>query len=196
MAPGNNALVFIDNHDNQRGHGAGGQNIITFREPQLYKVLYVVMITHVSINKLNNWNFHRMRRWQLHSCLPGRTASQELCPATTGTKTGWMDRYITIYHLARLLVCWKRFDGEKSVWKQDKNDWIGPPVDGNMNTLPVVVNPDDTCGNGWICEHRWRQIYNMVKFRNVAGGEIGKLDYASPPYFQITQRGLWCSFFR
>lgn len=25
-----------------------------------------------------------------------------------------------------------------------------------------------TCGGGWVCEHRWRQIYNMVRFRNTA----------------------------
>ena len=31
---------------------------------------------------------------------------------------------------------------------------------------------DETCGNDWICEHRWRQIYNMVKFRNIAGDEL------------------------
>lgn len=29
MASGN-ALVFVDNHDNQRGHGAGGASIVTF----------------------------------------------------------------------------------------------------------------------------------------------------------------------
>lgn len=28
---------------------------------------------------------------------------------------------------------------------------------------------DGTCGNGWVCEHRWRQIFQMVGFRNVAG---------------------------
>lgn len=34
-------------------------------------------------------------------------------------------------------------------------------------------NSDNTCTNGWICEHRWRQIYNMVGFKNaVAGTEI------------------------
>lgn len=31
-----NALVFVDNHDNQRGHGAGGSNILTFRNQRLY----------------------------------------------------------------------------------------------------------------------------------------------------------------
>lgn len=33
-----NSLVFIDNHDNQRGHGAGGDMILTFRVPKWYKV--------------------------------------------------------------------------------------------------------------------------------------------------------------
>jgi len=52
---------------------------------------------------------------------------------------------------------------------KDINDWVGPPsTDGNTNS--VTVNPDMTCGGGWICEHRWRQIYNMVRFRNVAQG--------------------------
>lgn len=38
MLASGNALVFIDNHDNQRGHGAGGDMILTFRVPKLYKV--------------------------------------------------------------------------------------------------------------------------------------------------------------
>lgn len=37
--------------------------------------------------------------------------------------------------------------------------------------LFILTLSDDTCGNGWICEHRWRQIYNMARFRNVAGFE-------------------------
>lgn len=37
MMPDGNALVFVDNHDNQRGHGGGG-DLLTFREPKLYKV--------------------------------------------------------------------------------------------------------------------------------------------------------------
>ena len=43
MMPDGNALVFIDNHDNQRGHGGGG-DLLTFREPKLYKVQYKVLI--------------------------------------------------------------------------------------------------------------------------------------------------------
>ncbi|KAA0196954.1 hypothetical protein HAZT_HAZT003501 [Hyalella azteca] len=33
-----NSLVFVDNHDNQRGHGGGGDQILTFRVPRLYKM--------------------------------------------------------------------------------------------------------------------------------------------------------------
>jgi len=39
MLASGNALTFIDNHDNQRGHGAGGDMILTFRTPKLYKVI-------------------------------------------------------------------------------------------------------------------------------------------------------------
>ncbi|KAF3428680.1 hypothetical protein E2986_14110 [Frieseomelitta varia] len=46
----------------------------------------------------------------------------------------------------------------------------GPPQDGNGNLVSPAINPDGTCRNGWICEHRWRQIYNMVRFRNVVHG--------------------------
>ena len=42
-------------------------------------------------------------------------------------------------------------------------------------TADVIINPDGTCGGGWICEHRWRQITSMVTFRNVVGSK-GKDD--------------------
>lgn len=54
---------------------------------------------------------------------------------------------------------------------EDLNDWVGPPHDGNYDIVSPAINADDSCGSGWICEHRWRQIYNMVKFRNVAHGQ-------------------------
>ncbi|XP_003704434.3 alpha-amylase isoform X2 [Megachile rotundata] len=51
---------------------------------------------------------------------------------------------------------------------QDRDQ--GPPQDSNGNLVSPKINPDNTCGNGWVCEHRWRQIYNMVRFRNVVRG--------------------------
>jgi alpha-amylase len=45
----------------------------------------------------------------------------------------------------------------------------GPPHYDNGTILSPTIN-NGTCGNGWVCEHRWRQIYNMVAFRNVVAG--------------------------
>lgn len=44
---------------------------------------------------------------------------------------------------------------------------IGPPQDGNETIIGPTPRDDGTCGGGWVCEHRWRQIYNMIGFRNV-----------------------------
>lgn len=55
---------------------------------------------------------------------------------------------------------------------KDTNQWHGPPSDGSGHILSVIPNADHTCNKGeWVCEHRWRQIYNMVAFRNIAGSE-------------------------
>lgn len=45
----------------------------------------------------------------------------------------------------------------------------GPPADGNGNLLSPTFNADGSCGNGWVCEHRWRQIAHMVGFKNTVG---------------------------
>uniref|UniRef100_A0A224XMS8 Alpha-amylase n=1 Tax=Panstrongylus lignarius TaxID=156445 RepID=A0A224XMS8_9HEMI len=46
----------------------------------------------------------------------------------------------------------------------------GPPHNPDMTIKEVTTNPDMTCNNGWICEHRWRQIYNMVRFADIVQG--------------------------
>jgi alpha-amylase len=46
----------------------------------------------------------------------------------------------------------------------------GPPTDGKGNVISPEFDSDGACTNGWICEHRWRQIYNMIKWKNVAEG--------------------------
>lgn len=37
-------MVFIDNHDNQRGHGAGGSNVLTYKNGDLYNLANVFML--------------------------------------------------------------------------------------------------------------------------------------------------------
>ncbi|XP_041979083.1 alpha-amylase-like [Aricia agestis] len=48
------------------------------------------------------------------------------------------------------------------------NHEAGPPSQ-NEEILSPTIHPDGTCGNGWVCEHRWRQLYQMVGFRNAVG---------------------------
>nr|KAF6290152.1 hypothetical protein mMyoMyo1_000651 [Myotis myotis] len=118
--PSDRALVFVDNHDNQRGHGAGGSSILTFWDARLYKMGVAFMLAHP-------------------------------------------------YGFTRVMSSfrWPRY----FVNGKDINDWVGPP---NINGVikEVTINPDTTCGNDWVCEHRWRQIRNMVMFRNVVDGEL------------------------
>ena len=46
----------------------------------------------------------------------------------------------------------------------------GPPQDLIENLLSPTFNADGSCNNGWVCEHRWIEIANMVGFRNIVRG--------------------------
>ncbi|XP_053682119.1 alpha-amylase 2-like [Sabethes cyaneus] len=108
--PSDRALVFVDNHDNQRGHGAGGADILTYKQSKGYKMASAFMLAHP-------------------------------------------------YGNTRVM----------SSFAFDSSDQ-GPPQDSNGNLISPSIKSDGSCGNGWICEHRWRQIYNMVAFRNAVAG--------------------------
>ncbi|CAH1281780.1 unnamed protein product [Diabrotica balteata] len=101
LLPGTDAVVFIDNHDNQRGRSPA---ILTYKNPEPYKMAIAFMLAHP-------------------------------------------------YGTTRII----------SSFGFDNFDQ-GPPVQ------QPGFRSDDTCTNGWICEHRWRQIYNMVGFRNAVAG--------------------------
>uniref|UniRef100_A0A670Y4R9 Alpha-amylase n=1 Tax=Pseudonaja textilis TaxID=8673 RepID=A0A670Y4R9_PSETE len=120
MMPSNIAFVFVDNHDNQKGHGSGESSILTFWNPRLYKMAVGFMLAHP-------YGF-----------------------------TGIMSSY------------WWPKDIQNGT---DLNDWVGPPSDSDGSIKPVTIYADETCGNGWICEHRWDEIQNMVIFRNFVSKE-------------------------
>ncbi|KAI4459920.1 alpha-amylase [Holotrichia oblita] len=104
------AFIFVDNHDNQRGHGAGGSNILTYKNAKQYKMAIAFMLAHP-------------------------------------------------YGSTRVMSSFYFDDTE-----------AGPPADSNGNIISPGINADETCSNGWVCEHRWRQIYNMVGFKNAVKG--------------------------
>jgi alpha-amylase len=111
MLPSADALIFVDNHDNQRGHGAGGADILTYKSAKQYKMATAFMLAHP-------------------------------------------------YGIVRLMSSFEFNDPDQ-----------GPPADSNGTLKSPRINPDGSCGGGWVCEHRWREIYAMVKFRNEVGND-------------------------
>ena len=69
--------------------------------------------------------------------------------------------------------------------EQDVNNWMGPPHDGNWNIVSPSFSADGACLGDWKCEHRWRQIYNMVEVRNVVAGSYDKRDFDSSYLVEI-----------
>lgn len=101
------ALVFVDNHDNQRGHGAGGSSILTFKQPKQYKM-------------------------------------------ATAFHLAWP------YGIPNLMSSYDFSSSDQ-----------GAPHYSNGTVKSPTINYDESCSGGWICEHRWRQIYGMIEFKNI-----------------------------
>jgi alpha-amylase len=53
----------------------------------------------------------------------------------------------------------------------------GPPSDSNGNTNTIYSNGTPNCFGAWVCEHRWRQIGNMVGFRNYTNAVFSTSDW-------------------
>lgn len=54
-----NALVFVENHDNQRGEGAGGEQILTYKDSKIYKmaVAFTLANTYGTPRILSSYEF-------------------------------------------------------------------------------------------------------------------------------------------
>ncbi|WP_372770714.1 alpha-amylase family protein [Pseudoalteromonas sp.] len=59
MMPSYKAVVFVDNHDNQRGHGGAG-NVVTFQDGPLYDLANVFMLAYPYgyPKVMSSYNFH------------------------------------------------------------------------------------------------------------------------------------------
>ncbi|XP_059622266.1 alpha-amylase A-like [Phlebotomus argentipes] len=110
LLPSNRALVFVENHDNERGHGAGGANILTYKNGKIYRMAVIFNLAHS-------------------------------------------------YGIPRIMSSFEFDDSSQ-----------GPPHDDSNNILSPQFSADGTsCANGWVCQHRWPALRNMVKFRNAVG---------------------------
>lgn len=151
LLPSKDALVFIDNHDTQRGN----HDILTYKSSKLYKAS---IYTRQSIG--------RSRFFENLARDAADGGGDRLLKTVT--------RYDDSSQMAVAFMLAHPFGTPRIMSSFDFNDFnASPPQDSDGNILSPVINADDTCGNGWICEHRWRQIYNMVRFRNAVNRTNG-----------------------
>lgn len=106
--PSNRAVVFVENHDSERGQGAGGSDVLTYKDAKLYKMAVAFTLAHP-------------------------------------------------FGVPKIM----------SGFAFDRSDQ-GPPADRSGNIISPNFN-SSSCGNGWVCQHRWAPINNMIMFRNFAG---------------------------
>ncbi|XP_047486576.1 alpha-amylase-like [Penaeus chinensis] len=106
MADPDKAFVFVDNHDNQRGHGGAGDTL-THKFPKDYRLGVAFTLAQP-------------------------------------------------YGFARVMSSYAFGDDSDA----------GPPHLSDYSTANVVINSDNQCDGGWVCEHRWASIYKMVRFSN------------------------------
>ncbi|KAL5287419.1 Amy-d family protein [Megaselia abdita] len=128
------ALVFVDNHDTQRGTGAGGETILNYKNRKLYTMANAFLLSHPYGHK------------RIMSSFAFTNSDQG--PPTNKDDT------------IRSPFC------EDSVEDDCKDD------DNNQKD-EYGHKQEQHCRNesGWVCEHRWPSIVNMVKMVNIVKDE-------------------------
>jgi alpha-amylase len=147
------SIAFIDNHDNQRGHGGGGQTIRAIRNNLgAYTLANIFMLAwpYGYPNVMSSYRFGNGEIW-LHD----QHGEQDI---TSVAGMAVRDDFLGPPHSGtHESVLQPGHYSNAATWTT-RNVWIN---EGGKRR--------DTCfdsGSNWMCEHRWRPIANMVGFRN------------------------------
>ncbi|XP_050072754.1 alpha-amylase A-like [Anopheles maculipalpis] len=91
LLPSDSALVFVDNHDNQRGHGAGGDSILTFKDGAKYiqAIAFTLATDYGTVRLMSSYNFTDTNQGppadgQKNIMSPGRPTNDGTC------QNGWI----------------------------------------------------------------------------------------------------------
>ena len=141
MMPGRFAQVFVDNHDNQRGHGPGGACIVDHRDGAVHRLANVFTLAypygHPSVMSSYYWSDN-----------PASQAGDSMGPPTVNGGPGSSGATKPVY---------------------GDNQAAGDYPANCSGSYPAEPTNDDL--GKWVCEHRNTAIANMVKFRQVTNGE-------------------------
>lgn len=127
------ALVFVDNHDTQRGDGAGGGTILNYKTRKLYTMANAFLLSHPYGHKRIMSSF-----------------------AFTNTDQGPPTN---------------KDDTIRSPFCED--DCEDGRDDNRKDESYDDHKQEQQCRNesGWVCEHRWPSIVNMVEMVNIVKDE-------------------------
>ena len=158
LQPSDKVVAFVDNHDNQRGHGGGGQTIQNMRNDLTdYSLASIFMLAwpYGYPSVMSSYRFGNGEIWRNE-----QNAEQDI---TELRGLSVRDDFLGPPHTG----------AHKSVLQE--SDYAGA---GNWSTRRVFVNDNgrwrNTCfdaGSKWMCEHRWRPIANMVGFRKAVNDD-------------------------
>ncbi|WP_333691963.1 pullulanase-type alpha-1,6-glucosidase, partial [Chloroflexus sp.] len=146
LLPSRFAQVFVDNHDNQRGHGPGGACVVDHRDGRVHVLANIFMLAypygHPSVMSSYYWTTN-----------PNSNAGDSLGPPSSNDGG----------------VTWGPGLGA------DTRPVYGPgqtAANYPAHCSGNYPNPVTAADLGqWVCEHRYPAIANMVQFRQVTHGE-------------------------
>ncbi len=146
MMPSRFAQVFVDNHDNQRGHGPGGACIVDHRDGAVHRLANVFTLAypygHPSVMSSYYWTTD-----------PGSQAGDSLGPPSSNDGG----------------VTWGPGLGADTRPVYGIGQAAGAYPANCSGTYPTTVQGSDL--GKWVCEHRNTAIANMVRFRWVTDGQ-------------------------
>lgn len=147
MMAGQFAVVFTDNHDNQRGHGAGGTCIVDHRDGWVHWLANIFTLAYPYGYPLLTSSYY----WTTD---PNSQAGDSLGPPSTNDGG----------------TTWGPGLGAAARPVYDVGQTAGD-VPANCST----AYPDDVLNSNnlgeWVCEHRHDALANMVQFRDVTAGQ-------------------------
>jgi hypothetical protein len=140
------AVIFTDNHDNQRGHGPGGACVVDHRDGQTHQLANIFMLAYPYGYPMITSSYY----WTTN---PNSDAGDSLGPPSTNGGTTWGVGLGA---------------DTRPVYGAGQNAG-DVPVNCSANYPSNVLNAGNL--GSWVCEHRNNGIANMVLFRQVTHGQ-------------------------
>ncbi len=146
MMPGQFAVIFTDNHDNQRGHGPGGACVVDHRDGRTHLLANIFTLAYPYGYPMLTSSYY----WTTN---PNSQAGDSLGPPSSDGNGNWGPGF-----------------GPDTRPVYGTGQAAG---DFPANCSPNY--PNDTLNSAnlgqWVCEHRHDALANMVRFRQVTAGQ-------------------------